>query len=94
MVINHLRDDARRRSRLESISAVRDQAGPWEQGGGGRQLLERIQGLLSRRELECVLLRIQGYKYAEIADSLSISPGSVASLLWRAQRKLEVLLAE
>jgi RNA polymerase sigma-70 factor (ECF subfamily) len=92
VVINHLRDDARRRSRLESISAVRDHAGQWEHAGSGQQLLERIEGLLSRREFECVLLRMQGYKYLEIAEILSLSPGSVASLFSRALRKLEVLL--
>lgn len=92
VVINHLRDDARRRSRLENISAVRDRAGNWEYTGSGQQLLDRIEGLLSRREFECVLLRLQGYKYMEIAAILSLSPGSVASLLSRALRKLEVLL--
>ncbi|MFZ5926375.1 MAG: RNA polymerase sigma factor [Acidobacteriota bacterium] len=94
VVINQVRDDARRSLRQENLSAVRDSASGWVESDSGGELMERIQELLSPREFECVRLRILGYKYFEIAEILSISAGSVACLLSRALRKLEVLRNE
>ena len=45
--------------------------------------------VLSQREEEVLLLRLQTMKYREIAQSLGISVGSVPSLLARALRKLQ-----
>lgn len=94
VVINQVRDDARRSLRLEGLSAVRDSASRWEQPDSCEELMERVRRLLSPREFECIQLRILGYKYFEIAEILSISAGSVACLLSRALRKLEVLRSE
>lgn len=47
--------------------------------------------VLSKREEEVLLLRLQALKYREIAQSLGIRPGSVASLLARALRKLQAV---
>jgi RNA polymerase sigma-70 factor (ECF subfamily) len=45
--------------------------------------------LLSRREEEVLLLRLEAMKYREIADHLGISMNSVNTLLTRALRKLQ-----
>lgn len=45
--------------------------------------------LLSSRESEVLLLRMQGMKYREIAEHLGISANSVSTLLARALRKLQ-----
>jgi RNA polymerase sigma-70 factor (ECF subfamily) len=53
-----------------------------------RQMLRR----LAPRELECVRLRAEGLSYAEIAEVLSIRPGTVGALLSRALGKCRALL--
>lgn len=53
---------------------------------------QRVRGcfsLLSPREEEVLLLRLQSMKYHEIADSLGISINSVNSLLARAVEKMQ-----
>jgi RNA polymerase sigma factor (sigma-70 family) len=49
-----------------------------------------LLGVLTRRESEVLLLRIESRKYREIADQLGISAKSVATLLARALRKLQL----
>ncbi len=46
--------------------------------------------LLSAREEEVLHLRLQSFKYREIADKLGIGPKSVATLLARALKKLRI----
>ena len=46
--------------------------------------------ILSGREEEVVLLRLQSFKYREIAESLGISAKSVCTLLARALKKLQI----
>lgn len=91
VVINFLRDDARRMARLAGISeasgAVTGQTAAEPAGDLERQ----IGSMLSPRERECIELRVLGYKYQEIAEILGLRPGSVACLLSRALRKLETL---
>ena len=48
-----------------------------------------LLALLSPRESEVLLLRMQAMKYREIAAHLGISPNSVNTLLARALRKLQ-----
>ena len=50
--------------------------------------LDSTLGMLSEREREVVLLRMQSLKYREIARQLDISEKSVATLLARALNKL------
>lgn len=50
----------------------------------------RFFGVLSAREEEVLLLRIESLKYREIGDMLGISSNSVTTLLSRAIRKLRV----
>lgn len=49
----------------------------------------QLLGLLSPREAEVLMLRMQAMKYREIAEHLGISPNSVNTLLARALRKMQ-----
>ena len=52
-------------------------------------VIQELLSLLSRREEEVLLLRLEAMKYREIADHLGISMNSVNTLLARALRKLQ-----
>ena len=52
--------------------------------------LRRILAVLTPRETEVLMLRMQVLKYREIADQLNISDKSVSTLLARALRKLQM----
>lgn len=51
--------------------------------------LSKLFSILTRREEEVLLLRMEAFKYREIADRLGISANSVNTLLARALRKLQ-----
>lgn len=91
VVINYLRDEARRVSRHAPLSTADDMQEIPATNTAVREMEERIRELLSRREYECIQLRALGYQYEEIAEILAIRPGSVACLLSRALRKLQEL---
>lgn len=46
--------------------------------------------VLSDREMEAVLLRLQSFKYREIASTLGVGPKTVCTLLARALKKLRI----
>lgn len=92
VAVNFLRDAARRGARQEALSVASGLAAPPPPGPAG-ELDARLREMLSPRELDCVRLRVLGYKYKEIAEILGLRPGSVARLLSRAQNKLETLRA-
>jgi len=52
------------------------------------QLASQIRSVLSDRELNCLLLRVEGLSYLEIADVLNLRVGTVGVYLTRAQKKL------
>ncbi len=54
--------------------------------GEARRIIDR---LAAPRELECFLLRSEGLSYAEIAEIMGVSIGTVGATLARAVRKLE-----
>ena len=54
----------------------------------------RLLALLTPREGEVMLLRMQAMKYREIAAHLGISPNSVSTLLSRALRKLQKAVSD
>ncbi len=54
--------------------------------------LERMLSVLTRREVEVVMLRLESMKYREIASALGISTSSVNALLARALRKLQAFV--
>jgi len=68
-------------------------------GGPGTEIsrLAEIRGLLSvltPREEEVLLLRLEALKYREIADQLNISMNTVNTLLARALRKLQAAMSQ
>ena len=54
--------------------------------------MPRLLSCLTPREQEVLMLRMEAYKYREIADSLGISANSVNTLLSRAITKLQRVL--
>ena len=64
----------------------------------GRELAERLRQAVARlpeREAEVFCLRyFEEFSYQQIAESLDINPGAVATALHKARVKLEVMLGE
>ena len=59
-----------------------------------RQERERVRNVLARmrpRSAQLLILRHSGLSYTEIADALGIAPGSVGTLLARAENEFERL---
>ena len=56
--------------------------------GEDRQRFEASLRSLSHQEQQCVFLRLEGVRYAEIAEVLGISVGNVSTYLSRGIRKL------
>lgn len=89
VVTNFLTDEARRAQTRERFAAAARLAAPEvDPGQQPADLPLRIRRALSPREYQCVELRSLGFSYEEVADALKISPGTVASLMSRALRKL------
>ncbi len=90
---NALRTDRRRRTREETVA--RDPSSP-SAGDAGvleeanraeeRDVVRRTLLRLNERQRECLLLRAEGLSYVEIATALGVAPGSVGTLLARAER--------
>ncbi|MGH2352927.1 MAG: sigma-70 family RNA polymerase sigma factor [Chloroflexota bacterium] len=90
---NALRADRRRRTREDAVA--RDPAGP-SGGDGGmdeaaaraeeRDAVRRVLVRLPERQRDCLALRAEGLSYAEIAAAVGVAPGSVGTLLARAER--------
>jgi RNA polymerase sigma factor (sigma-70 family) len=53
---------------------------------------EAFKNLLAPREFECLKLRTEGLDYSEIADAMSIRPGTVGALLHRVGQKMRLAL--
>lgn len=49
----------------------------------------RLPQLLSPRELQAMRLRAEGFRYVEIAESLSVTVGTVGTMIARAVKKLQ-----
>jgi RNA polymerase sigma factor (sigma-70 family) len=71
---------------VDSLTASQSTSVPWDVS---EDELIPLLDLLSPREVEVVLLRLQSLKYREIADQLGISHKSVATLLSRALAKMQ-----
>lgn len=55
------------------------------------EAIRQIAALLAPRELECLQLRFEGFKYKEIAEILGIESGTVGATLARALQKIQSL---
>ena len=53
---------------------------------------QAFKNLLAPREFECLRLRSKGLDYIEIADAMSIRPGTVGALLHRVGQKMRLTL--
>ncbi len=75
---------------LADVDLLDTMAGPpgWEGDGD----LDRMLAVLTRRETEVVMLRLESMKYREIGRALGISSNSVNVLLARALRKLQAFV--
>ncbi len=76
----------------ESLSALAHQSFATVQPDVCGEDIPRLLSHLTPREQEVLMLRMEAYKYREIADSLGISPNSVNTLLSRAIVKLQKLM--
>jgi RNA polymerase sigma-70 factor (ECF subfamily) len=91
---NALRSDRRRRAREDSMAG--DPTGPAMTADPAsieaanraeeRDMVRRVLLQLPERQRECLALRAEGLSYAEIAGVLGLAPGSVGTLLARAER--------
>jgi RNA polymerase sigma-70 factor (ECF subfamily) len=72
----------------------RQPAPAWPEDAGVSTAIQDLLRLLSPREEEVVLLRLEPMKYQEIADYLGITLNSVKTLLTRALRKLQKAAAQ
>jgi RNA polymerase sigma-70 factor (ECF subfamily) len=63
-----------------------------EQQYASAELSRQLLSTLTPRELECLRLRSHGLRYAEIANVLSIRPGTVAALLSRCSARFQSIL--
>ena len=57
--------------------------------GQERQQVRKVLSLMKPRAAQVLILRHSGLSYAEIAAALDVSPGSVGTLLARAEREFE-----
>jgi RNA polymerase sigma-70 factor, ECF subfamily len=53
------------------------------------RMVREVLGQLSERDQTMLLMREEGFKYAEIAEAVDVAPGSVGTLLARAARRFE-----
>jgi RNA polymerase sigma-70 factor, ECF subfamily len=92
--LDAVRSNARRKRREEIVSAEKTRAS--EPGVLDRLLAEerraRVQQVLAAlkpRDAQLLLLRSNGMSYRELADTLGVQPGSVGSMLARAEQEFE-----
>jgi RNA polymerase sigma-70 factor (ECF subfamily) len=89
---NALRTDKRRRTREDAaahdpLGAVVDPSSMEEANRAEeRDAVRRALLQLPERQRECLALRAEGLSYAEMAAALGVAPGSVGTLLARAER--------
>lgn len=86
------REWRKRSDRLERLDILETMPGPSlhvDPSGADVGDLNRMLSVLSPREQEVVLLRMQSLKYREIGGLLGISANTVNTLLIRALRKLQ-----
>ena len=87
---------ASRRARYETTAARAEITIPAEQDGlqqvlraEKQQRVRRILAALKPVYAQALFLRVSGYSYRELADSLAVDPGSVGTLLIRAEAEFE-----
>jgi RNA polymerase sigma-70 factor, ECF subfamily len=61
--------------------------------GQERAAVRTVLQSMPRRDVQILILRACGLSYKEVADSLQIAPGSVGTLIARAERRFEMLFS-
>jgi RNA polymerase sigma-70 factor (ECF subfamily) len=92
--LDAVRSNARRRKRedaagAESLRSGQDDALGQILRSERRLRVQTILGELKQRESQLLLLRAEGLAYRELAETLGIHPGSVGTLLARAEAEFE-----
>ncbi len=91
LALNYLRGEKRRQRReLQAEEPADRRVIPLEEGVWRQDTVRAVREALDRlpaRERLALLLRHTGFAYQEIAGALEIAPGSVGTLLARAQRR-------
>jgi len=92
--LDAVRSDARRKRREERASSTNSGAAQPEAlerllAEERRQRVQRVLAALKPRDAQMLLLRSDGMPYRELAETLGIQPGSVGSMLARAEREFE-----
>lgn len=92
---NLVRDRARKASRHRRLEPHVPRTKPPTAPDVSAERKERIAMVrtaleqLSERDQTMLLMREEGFKYAEIAEAVDVAPGSVGTLLARAARRFE-----
>jgi RNA polymerase sigma-70 factor (ECF subfamily) len=89
---NLLRSERRTRERLERLAEPPDMIDPQAElvRAEEQARVREVIAQLPERQAKLLLLRHAGLSYAEIATALSIAPGSVGTLLARAEKAFVV----
>jgi RNA polymerase sigma factor (sigma-70 family) len=91
LALNYLRGEKRRQRReLQVEDPAGDKVIPLEEIVWRQEtvrLVRDVLGGMPDRERMALLLRHTGFTYQEIADAIGVAPGSVGTLLARAQRR-------
>lgn len=85
---NALRGERRAQQRLERFAVAREEDNPEEElmRSEERAAVREVLGRLPERQSKLLLLRHAGLSLAEIGNALEVAPGSVGTLLARAER--------
>jgi len=93
--LDAVRSNVRRRRREEEAGVEQMRVGPRENALDGvlreerRVRVREVLGALKPRDAQLLLLRADGLAYRELAETLGIQPGSVGTLLARAEAEFE-----
>lgn len=77
---------------MDPVPEVLDDSWNPERQYASTEMSRRLRSALTLREYECLRLRNEGLRYTEIAEVLSIRPGTVATLLSRCSVKAQELM--
>jgi RNA polymerase sigma-70 factor, ECF subfamily len=86
---NRLRSGRRRQERENRLASTAGQAEDPDEAVVTADVADRVRKTLSRlpeRQAQILLLRHSGLSYAEVATAMKVAPGSVGTLLARAER--------
>jgi RNA polymerase sigma factor (sigma-70 family) len=87
IAIDHLRSAVRRERYERATRLFSSQRSPEElaEASQERARVQRVLAAIDRRKAELLLLRTEGFSYLELAAAFDLSPGSVGTLLNRAE---------